>query len=197
MTTRAGVEPAHGRFLVRVLDAVVYPDLPEWLVVGCAVLVCAAILSVYLRRYHRRTAYGQWCRKSGIVSRLLKKYDHAERAIQRALAIAEEGSMTTVSILGQWKTLRCSGKLNPEMEMLQRHTEERSPNLKDFWLSIVRNSRGSLPSEWILSESWGFGSRRKGHRTGHLSHGRNREAFRLRKIRLPRNTRFGIGGGWA
>lgn len=25
----------------------------------------------------------------------------------------------------------------------------------------------------------------------------NREAFRLRKIRLPRNTRFGIGGGWA
>ena len=30
----AGVEPAHGPFLVRVLDAVVYPDLPEWLVVG-------------------------------------------------------------------------------------------------------------------------------------------------------------------
>jgi len=60
LEARAGIEPAHGPFLVRVLDAVVYPDLPEWLVVGCAVLVCAAILWVYLRRYHRRTACGQW-----------------------------------------------------------------------------------------------------------------------------------------
>ena len=50
----------HGPFLVRVLDAVVYPNLPEWFVVGCAVLVCVAVLSVYLRRYHRRTADGQW-----------------------------------------------------------------------------------------------------------------------------------------
>ena len=57
---RAGIEPAHGPFLARVLDAVVYPDLPEWLVVGCAVLVCVAILSVYLRRYFQRSADGQW-----------------------------------------------------------------------------------------------------------------------------------------
>jgi hypothetical protein len=57
---RAAIEPAHGPFLVRVLDAVVYPDLPEWLVVGCAVLVCVAMLGVYLRRYLRRTAGGQW-----------------------------------------------------------------------------------------------------------------------------------------
>jgi Protein of Unknown function (DUF2784) len=60
LETRAGIEPAHGPFLVRVLDAVVYPDLPDWLVVGCAVLVCLAILSVYLRRYVRRTPDGQW-----------------------------------------------------------------------------------------------------------------------------------------
>jgi hypothetical protein len=60
LEARAGIEPAHGPFLVRVLDAVVYPDLPEWLVVGCAVLVCAAVLSVYLRRYLRRTSGGQW-----------------------------------------------------------------------------------------------------------------------------------------
>jgi hypothetical protein len=60
LEARAGIEPARGPFLVRVLDAVVYPDLPEWLVVGCAVLVCVAILWVYLRRYHRRTAGGQW-----------------------------------------------------------------------------------------------------------------------------------------
>jgi len=60
LEAQAGIEPAHGPFLVRVLDAVVYPDLPEWLVVGCAVLVCVAILSVYLQRYHRRTACGAW-----------------------------------------------------------------------------------------------------------------------------------------
>jgi hypothetical protein len=34
----------------------VYPDLPECLVVSCAVLVCEAILGGYLRRYLRRTA---------------------------------------------------------------------------------------------------------------------------------------------
>lgn len=60
LETRAGIEPAHGPFLVRVLDAVVYPDLPEWLVVGGAVLVCVGILSVYLRRYIRRGEDGKW-----------------------------------------------------------------------------------------------------------------------------------------
>ena len=60
LETRAGIEPAHGPFLVRVLDAIVYPDLPEWLVVGGEVLVCVGILSVYMRRYLRRTVPGQW-----------------------------------------------------------------------------------------------------------------------------------------
>jgi Protein of Unknown function (DUF2784) len=60
LEARAGIEPAHGPFLVHVLDAVVYPDLPEWFVVDCAVLVCAGILSVYLRRYRGRTGDGQW-----------------------------------------------------------------------------------------------------------------------------------------
>jgi Protein of Unknown function (DUF2784) len=60
LEARAGIEPVHGPFLVHVLDAVVYPDLPEWLVVGCAVLVCVGILSVYLWRYRRRTANGEW-----------------------------------------------------------------------------------------------------------------------------------------
>lgn len=58
--TRAGIEPAHGPFLVRVLDALVYPDLPEWLVVGGAVVVCVGILCVYLHRYRRRVLDGQW-----------------------------------------------------------------------------------------------------------------------------------------
>jgi hypothetical protein len=60
LEARACIEPAHVPFLVRVLDAVVYPDLPEWFVVGGAVLVCVAILSVYRWRYHRRTACGGW-----------------------------------------------------------------------------------------------------------------------------------------
>ena len=60
LEAHAGIEPARGPFLVRVLDAIVYPDLPESFVVTCVVLVCAAILSVYLRRYFRRTACGQW-----------------------------------------------------------------------------------------------------------------------------------------
>jgi hypothetical protein len=60
LESRAGIEPTHGPFLVRVLDAVVYPHLPASLVVGCAVVICMAVLLVYLRRYHRRTGRGQW-----------------------------------------------------------------------------------------------------------------------------------------
>jgi len=60
LETRAGMEPAHEAFLVRVLDRVVYPDLPGWLVIGGAVVVCAGILCVYLRRWLHRTANGQW-----------------------------------------------------------------------------------------------------------------------------------------
>jgi Protein of Unknown function (DUF2784) len=57
---RAGIEPAKGPFLVRVLDQVVYPDLPEWFVVGCAVLTCLAVLSVYLHRYLSRETSSPW-----------------------------------------------------------------------------------------------------------------------------------------
>ena len=46
--------------LVHVLDVIVHPDLPEWLVVGVAVVVCVAILDVYLTRYLRRRLYGVW-----------------------------------------------------------------------------------------------------------------------------------------
>jgi len=60
LEARAGIEPARGPFLVRVLDATVYPNVPVWLVVGCAVIVCAAILGIYLRRYLHRSGDGQW-----------------------------------------------------------------------------------------------------------------------------------------
>lgn len=60
LEARAGIEPSHGPFLVRVLDATAYPELPEWFVVGSAVIVCVAVLCVYLRRYHQRTPGGLW-----------------------------------------------------------------------------------------------------------------------------------------
>jgi len=60
LEARAGIEPAHGPFLVHIFDAVVYPELPERLVVGGAVVVCAAILWVYLRRYLHRAVAGRW-----------------------------------------------------------------------------------------------------------------------------------------
>jgi Protein of Unknown function (DUF2784) len=60
LEARAGIEPARGPFLVRVLDATVYPNVPAWLVVGPAVIICAAILAIYLRRYVCRSADGFW-----------------------------------------------------------------------------------------------------------------------------------------
>lgn len=60
LEARAGIEPSQGPFLVHILDATVYPNLPVSLVVGGAVLVCAGILGIYLRRYLRRDASGQW-----------------------------------------------------------------------------------------------------------------------------------------
>lgn len=50
---RAGLDPARGPFLLRLLDAIVYPDLSGWVVVGSAVAVCLMILVVYLRRFAR------------------------------------------------------------------------------------------------------------------------------------------------
>ena len=60
LETQAGIEPSRGPFLVRVLDAVVYPNLPEWLVVRGAVVVCAGLICIYLRRYVRRDTAGGW-----------------------------------------------------------------------------------------------------------------------------------------
>jgi hypothetical protein len=54
-----GIEPAHGPFLVCVLDATIYPNVPVWLVVRGAVIVCTAILGIYGWRYLRRTTDGQ------------------------------------------------------------------------------------------------------------------------------------------
>jgi len=60
LEARAGIEPAHGPFLVRLLDGVVYPNLPEWMIVCGAALVCVGILFIYLRRYLRRAGSTEW-----------------------------------------------------------------------------------------------------------------------------------------
>jgi hypothetical protein len=51
---RAGIMPYHEPFLVHYLEAVIYPDIPLLLLVGCAVAVCVFNLGVYAVRYWRR-----------------------------------------------------------------------------------------------------------------------------------------------
>lgn len=47
---KAGVDPTQGSFLGHYLDALVYPNLPEWLLVGLGVAVCIFNLAIYARR---------------------------------------------------------------------------------------------------------------------------------------------------
>ena len=51
---RAGIVSYHEPFLVHYLDALVYPNVPVALLVGCAVAVCLFNLVVYVFRYARR-----------------------------------------------------------------------------------------------------------------------------------------------
>lgn len=53
LEARAGLQPASGPFLLHLLDAIIYPNLPEWAVAGSAVLLCVGVLGVYLRRLLR------------------------------------------------------------------------------------------------------------------------------------------------
>jgi hypothetical protein len=48
--TRAGLTAYQGSFLLHLLDAIVYPNLPDWLVTVLAVGVCAFNLGIYLWR---------------------------------------------------------------------------------------------------------------------------------------------------
>lgn len=59
LEARAAVQPAAGPFLLRLLDAIVYPNLPETAVVAAAVIVCIAILGVYLRRLLKTPTAGK------------------------------------------------------------------------------------------------------------------------------------------
>jgi len=50
LQARSGFPSFQGSFLVHYLDRVVYPDLPEILVVSAGITICALNLSIYLLR---------------------------------------------------------------------------------------------------------------------------------------------------
>ncbi|HEV2463563.1 MAG TPA: DUF2784 domain-containing protein [Acidobacteriaceae bacterium] len=49
--TRAGLPTYHGSFLMHYLDAIIYPNLPWWLVATVGVLICALNLGIYGWRF--------------------------------------------------------------------------------------------------------------------------------------------------
>jgi hypothetical protein len=49
--SRAGAAPYQGEFLLHYLDAIIYPNFPDWMLTAIGVAVCAANLVVYLRRF--------------------------------------------------------------------------------------------------------------------------------------------------
>lgn len=51
--SRAGWAAYHGSFLLHYLDAIVYPNLPGWVVTCSGVAVCTVNLGIYLRRLRR------------------------------------------------------------------------------------------------------------------------------------------------
>ena len=49
--SRIGAPVYHGSFLLHYLDAIVYPNLPDWAVTVAGVAVCAFNLGIYLWRF--------------------------------------------------------------------------------------------------------------------------------------------------
>jgi hypothetical protein len=54
--TRAGFFAYQGSFLLHYLDAIVYPNLPSWIVTAAGVAVCALNLAIYGRRWRQLRA---------------------------------------------------------------------------------------------------------------------------------------------
>lgn len=50
---RAGWTAYHGSFLLHYLDAIVYPNLPGWVVTSSGVAVCIVNLGIYFQRLRR------------------------------------------------------------------------------------------------------------------------------------------------
>lgn len=53
LEARAGLQSWTGSFLVHTLDAIVYPNIPVSVLVGCAMAVCGGNLGVYVMRLVR------------------------------------------------------------------------------------------------------------------------------------------------
>jgi Protein of Unknown function (DUF2784) len=51
LETRAGILPYQGGFLLHYLDAIVYPDIPAWLLMAFGIGVCIVNLAIYARRF--------------------------------------------------------------------------------------------------------------------------------------------------
>ncbi|HTT65709.1 MAG TPA: DUF2784 domain-containing protein [Bryobacteraceae bacterium] len=51
LESKAGITPYREPFLAHYLDALVYPDVPEWLLISVAVAVCGFNLYLHLRRF--------------------------------------------------------------------------------------------------------------------------------------------------
>ena len=56
LETRAGLAAYQGSFLLHLLDAIVYPNVPDWLVTVLGAGVCAFNLGIYLWRLRIFTA---------------------------------------------------------------------------------------------------------------------------------------------
>jgi hypothetical protein len=54
----AGVSPYHGPFVLHYLDAIVYPNLPPWILIAGGVAVCAINLGIYGLRWRRHASLG-------------------------------------------------------------------------------------------------------------------------------------------
>lgn len=52
--TRAGWAAYHGSFLLHYLDAIVYPNLPDWVITTAGVSVCALNLGIYGWRLYQK-----------------------------------------------------------------------------------------------------------------------------------------------
>jgi hypothetical protein len=51
--SRAGPSAYQGSFLLHYLDAILYPNLPGWVVTSSGVVVCTVNLGIYFRRLRR------------------------------------------------------------------------------------------------------------------------------------------------
>jgi uncharacterized protein DUF2784 len=54
LESRAGITPYRGPFLVHYLDAVIYPNMPEPVLVPLAIAVCGVNLYLHARRFFHR-----------------------------------------------------------------------------------------------------------------------------------------------